>query len=263
MLTRHQSLAIIVCLVYVPHLTSAFSRRLALSKKASRNEDKYLKPKLFFKSQPTEITTVLHDSVVLQCDAGGIPNPTVHWLKNGQRIIQGNSKSIRDDDAVYEQNSGLPKLELSNTLSKLYLDCITEEDEAVYTCVAETPIQRKTQNHNVIVDTSRGSGRQKCSKHNGEIPARIYMSTSSRFEYENEVTQLYCRAEGKPTPIITWLDPYNEPITNDNVYKIDKNGDLIILNPTWEDHMGVFTCVADNGIGSDNATAFLYPTGRD
>ncbi|KAI8777457.1 neural/ectodermal development factor IMP-L2 [Biomphalaria glabrata] len=263
MLTRLQSVAIIVCLVYVPQFTFALSRRLALNKRLSKHEE-FLKPKLFFKSKPSEISTVLYDSIVLSCEAAGIPNPTIHWLKNGERVQQGTSHNVQDDEAAFENAAGddLPRLQLANTVSKLYLDCITEEDEAEYTCVAETPLARKTQSHKVFIDPIRGNPRHRCSVHNGEKPARIYMATSSRFEYENELTQLYCRAEGKPTPTITWYDPFNEPITNADGYKIAKNGDLIILNATWKDHMGVFTCVADNGIGSDNATAFLYPTGR-
>ncbi|KAK0055332.1 neural/ectodermal development factor IMP-L2, partial [Biomphalaria pfeifferi] len=220
MLTRLQSVAIIVCLVYVPQFTFALSRRLALNKRLSKHEE-FLKPKLFFKSKPSETSTVLYDSIVLSCEAAGIPNPTIHWLKNGERVQQGTSHNVQDDEATFENAAGddLPRLQLANTVSKLYLDCITEEDEAEYTCVAETPLARKTQSHKVFIDPIRGNPRHRCSLHNGEKPARIYMATSSRFEYENELTQLYCRAEGKPTPTITWYDPFNEPITNADGYK--------------------------------------------
>jgi len=36
-------------------------------------------------------------------------------------------------------------LRLGKVKSKLYLDCVTDRDEAEYTCVAETPYERITQ----------------------------------------------------------------------------------------------------------------------
>uniref|UniRef100_A0A2C9L4W2 Ig-like domain-containing protein n=1 Tax=Biomphalaria glabrata TaxID=6526 RepID=A0A2C9L4W2_BIOGL len=107
-----------------------------------------------------------------------------------------------------------------------------------------------------------GSSRHECSQNNDEKPARIYMITETQMDYEGDTAQLYCRAEGKPTPTITWYKSNNESITNVGGYRIANNGDLIILNATWKDHMDLFTCKADNGIGSDTAQSFLYPTRR-
>lgn len=47
--------------------------------------------KLFFKtgeSLPAVTVGSAHDNVVLECQAGGKPASTIHWLKNGQRIQQ-------------------------------------------------------------------------------------------------------------------------------------------------------------------------------
>lgn len=43
------------------------------------------------------------------------------------------------------------------------------------------------------------------------------------------------------------------------VIQIARNGDLIIRDVTWLENMGAYTCVADNGFGTDTATTFLYP----
>lgn len=40
-------------------------------------------------------------------------------------------------------------LKLGKTKSKLYLDCVSDRDEGVYTCVAETPYERITQSTEV------------------------------------------------------------------------------------------------------------------
>ncbi len=46
--------------------------------------------KLFFKLQIPGPETVgsLGQGLVLDCEAGGSPAPTIHWLKNGERIPQ-------------------------------------------------------------------------------------------------------------------------------------------------------------------------------
>lgn len=31
-----------------------------------------------------------HEDIALECEAGGSPSPTIHWLKNGERIQQVN-----------------------------------------------------------------------------------------------------------------------------------------------------------------------------
>lgn len=57
---------------------------------------------------------------------------------------QGSSRSIKDDEAYYENHNAM-NLQLSSTHSKLYLDCLSESDEAKYTCVAENAMMRKSQ----------------------------------------------------------------------------------------------------------------------
>ena len=43
-----------------------------------------------FKGEALEEVTFAtrHEDVVLECEAGGTPSPTIHWLKNGERIQQ-------------------------------------------------------------------------------------------------------------------------------------------------------------------------------
>ena len=46
--------------------------------------------KLFFTQERPEEETVgsFLQTLTLDCDAGGSPSPTIHWLYNGERIIQ-------------------------------------------------------------------------------------------------------------------------------------------------------------------------------
>lgn len=36
---------------------------------------------------PAELTLPLASSKVLECEAGGNPSPTIHWLKNGKSLV--------------------------------------------------------------------------------------------------------------------------------------------------------------------------------
>ena len=46
--------------------------------------------KLFFKQERPAEETIgsFGQTLTLDCEAGGSPSPTIHWLYNGERIIQ-------------------------------------------------------------------------------------------------------------------------------------------------------------------------------
>ena len=46
--------------------------------------------KLFFRGQefPEASFAAKNRDVVLECEVGGSPSPTIHWLKDGERIQQ-------------------------------------------------------------------------------------------------------------------------------------------------------------------------------
>lgn len=46
--------------------------------------------KLFFRGDefPEISFAIKRKDVVLECEVGGSPSPTIHWLKNGERIQQ-------------------------------------------------------------------------------------------------------------------------------------------------------------------------------
>lgn len=131
-----------------------------------------------------------------------------------------------------------------------------------------------------------------------DTAARIFLWTSLRLEVINKAVQLYCRAEGVPSPAVTWFDKHGQeiPLENEN-YKvqshwqtrsvkfpwswktIDKNrtklknlslriffcflqilenGDLLIKRLIWE-QMGEYVCQASNMKGQDSQKIFIYP----
>ncbi|XP_012937103.1 zwei Ig domain protein zig-4 [Aplysia californica] len=267
-----------LCLIYLPNVALAFFKKYGLQKRfgeipGSRRSGQ--RSKLFFKGEPFEPVTVgaKHGSLVLECHVGGSPSPTVHWLKDGVRIPQGSHHTSHDDSAAYEDHNsfgGKTYLRLGSTKSRLYLDCLTEEDQGQYTCVAESPKVRKTQSTLVTVekgDAMTLTDLEGCvgkNSHRKGAPARLYMWSTTRLEYQGAKVQLFCRAEGVPEPRITWYDPSGKPITEDeDRYRLAKNGDLILRDISWFENMGRYTCEADNGYGTDSADTFLYPTLRE
>lgn len=229
---------------------------------------------LFFRRPLPDITTAnRHDSVVLHCKVGG-REPTIHWLKDGVRIQQGESRDYRNDQAQYEDTGVV--MGKSYTSSKLFLDCVNEASEGVYTCVGETPTERITQSTNLVIRSPNGdlldipeaaaeqfSHRTCLEKRSvGNTAARIFLWTYLRLELMDEAVQLFCRSEGSPSPQVEWFDNAGNKIlpTSSELsdYEILGNGDLLIKRLQWK-HMGQFKCSASNGEGSDTQSIFIYP----
>lgn len=110
----------------------------------------------------------MNDRLELTCDVSGSPPPAVYWLKNGQPIrevitdyqfkmssdfiyfyVQSPFQSPFDRDneeeatnSIVEGASALPKRGLASTKSKLVIDCVDVDAEAIYTCVAESLNER-------------------------------------------------------------------------------------------------------------------------
>lgn len=72
----------------------------------------------------------------LNCGASGIPQPEIHWMKNGQRLYQDVNKVPKH---LVQQKMIQNRVSLQNgvTKAKLTVDCVTQSVEGVYQCVAE------------------------------------------------------------------------------------------------------------------------------
>ncbi|XP_064483494.1 zwei Ig domain protein zig-2-like [Ornithodoros turicata] len=204
---------------------------------------------------PDTLNVAELDSIVIDCEAGGNPQPTIYWLKNGRRLSQ-------DDDARWEENNGTPMLGLGYTHARLFIDCASSHyDEAEYTCVAENLYHRLSKSTKLTV--TKSDAYRVClvkkSFVNAGSPARITMWTHTRLELVGSTVQLFCRPTGTPKPNVIWFGPDDNEIQNGQKYKILENGDLEIRNIAWDD-MGGYNCTAENAHGFDRTSTFLYPT---
>ncbi|OQV25938.1 putative Neural/ectodermal development factor IMP-L2 [Hypsibius exemplaris] len=216
----------------------------------------------------SHMETYLHDSISLTCQASGSPPPTLHWLKNGKPISQDNfdnSLGDEEDPRQPDEAGTVQSIGMSVTRSRLFLDCLTPQDTAIYTCVAQTPYSRISTDTKLVVSdiTNKLSGNECIMEKRGSYgkPARITMWTETRLELLGADVKLFCRVSGTPTPQVTWERAEDgQLIQNDAKHKILPNGDLIIKKLSWEEDMGRFVCVAQNNLGMDKAKMFLYPT---
>ncbi|KAH9363114.1 hypothetical protein HPB48_014104 [Haemaphysalis longicornis] len=222
------------------------------------------KSHLKLRNAPPDVMTVSEsDSLVVECEAGGNPPPTIHWLKNGLRVGQDMSAPEHTEEDVNPE--GAPMLGLSYTRSRLFIDCASAQfDEAEYTCVAQNPYHRISKTTKVKV-TKVGSAPSSplCLVKKSFVapgsPARITMWTHTRMELMGSTVQLFCRPVGSPKPSVSWFGPDDTELQNSDKYKVLENGDLEIRNIAWND-MGGYTCAAENSHGVDRTSTFLYPT---
>ncbi|GIY55968.1 zwei Ig domain protein zig-3 [Caerostris extrusa] len=180
----------------------------------------------------------------------------IYWTKDGKRLLQSAYPSPLSVDA---QDSTLG---LGFTRSRLFVNCASHEDAGIYSCVAENEYIRAFKDSQVFVDETLDANNEIIcldKKPFVGIPARVHMWTHTRLEVMGKDAQLYCRSSGDPKPRVMWKGPDEEVITSSKKYKFLPNGDMIVRNIDWTD-MGVYTCVATNSEGSDEAMVFLYPT---
>ncbi len=70
---------------------------------------------------------------------------------------------------------------------------------------------------------------------------------------EGQPATIHCQATGAPKPTISWLRDGSQPVPDDY---IQESGDLVFTQTQASD-TGDYTCIADNGVGTINATARL------
>ncbi|XP_054721854.1 zwei Ig domain protein zig-2-like [Uloborus diversus] len=221
----------------------------------------FLHPTLSIRSRPSRVINVMAgEGKYLECEAGGSPAPTIHWLKDGKKMPQNmydNIGSEEDNDLM----SSKPRLGLGFTRSRLFIDCATAKDTGIYTCVAENAYLRDSKSGEVLVTQELESGNDALcmAKKTYGSPARIHMWTHTRLEIMGSDVTLFCRSNGAPQPQVTWKGPNENVLEDSQKYQMLDNGDLLIHNIQWSD-MGGYMCHVENAEGSDETLIFLYPT---
>nr|XP_022322237.1 hemicentin-1-like isoform X1 [Crassostrea virginica] len=178
-------------------------------------------PPFIAESQGEEVHVAVEGgAVTMECHVGGVPEPLVTWLKDGQ-ILQT------------EENAHVRILSGGQIFQILV---VKTTDAAKYTCQAENMAGLTEKYYRVEV----------------QVPPRI---NGSQFIQKSVVInqQLYltCEASGNPPPKIVWQRQYQAipPYGNPSVRIRDQGRQLLLTNAQLLDE-GEYTCLATNPAGN-------------
>ncbi|XP_064604306.1 peroxidasin-like isoform X2 [Liolophura sinensis] len=208
-------------------------------------------------------TLLLNDNEITEIRAGafiGLPElRSLYLYKNEISNIEGRSfAGLEKLEKLFLQNNQLKRLPpgvfaYSNNLRRLRLDsnaliCDCQimwlaeklKSDQTHTQAAATCQQpRELQGRSL---TSIANDEFQCSRPRFTMEPRDVDVTFGNTAY------FTCRAEGDPSPEITWLHNNNEIDTNDSRYRVLDDGTLMI-HRTIENDKGVYECVAKNVAG--------------
>uniref|UniRef100_A0A3Q3WLJ2 Uncharacterized protein n=1 Tax=Mola mola TaxID=94237 RepID=A0A3Q3WLJ2_MOLML len=150
------------------------------------------------------------ETVRLQCQAEGIPTPTVTWSVNGQPITD------LDDDPRRSVSAGV-----------LILRDVEFSDTAVFQCEA-------TNKHgSVLLNTYL---------YVIELPPQILSSDGRLYRVtEGRTVMMGCDSFGSPRPHVTWEGEDRLPLLSDSRVSLMTNGTLVLSDVNHND-AGVYTC---------------------
>uniref|UniRef100_A0AC11BQX3 Hemicentin 1 n=1 Tax=Ovis aries TaxID=9940 RepID=A0AC11BQX3_SHEEP len=165
--------------------------------------------------EPTDFLVTKHTPAVITCTASGVPFPSIHWMKNGIRLLpRGEGYRILSSGAIEI---------LATQLSHA----------GRYTCVARN---------------SAGSAHRHVSLHVQEAPV-IQPQPSELDVILNNPILLPCEATGTPSPFITWQKEGINVISSGRSHAVLPHGGLQISRAVRED-AGTYMCVAQNPAGT-------------
>uniref|UniRef100_A0A8C2VRJ2 Hemicentin-1 n=1 Tax=Chinchilla lanigera TaxID=34839 RepID=A0A8C2VRJ2_CHILA len=165
--------------------------------------------------EPTDLLVTRRAPAVITCMASGVPFPSVHWTKNGIRLLpRGDGYQILSSGAI----------EISATQLN---------HAGRYTCVARN---------------AAGSAHRRVTLYVQEPPV-IQPQPSELDVILNNPILLPCEATGTPSPFISWQKEGINVITSGKSHAVLPSGSLQISRAVRED-AGTYMCVAQNSAGT-------------
>ncbi|XP_059490893.1 neural/ectodermal development factor IMP-L2 isoform X2 [Neocloeon triangulifer] len=200
-------------------------------------------------------------SMEYTCEAVGSPSPSIVWLKDGLPIQQESPEDMSDNYIVVDSNSNNLRINsegaLGKVVTRLHIPCITMKDSgAVYSCLATSGVRSAVDYAQLRVTASLDNF-YGCLEQQAE-PPQITTHTPTILQSMGKDVELLCKARGSPEPEVYWVGPNGKTIMDGPRFRVLENGSLVITRLTWDD-MGEYKCKADNLLGEDTASTFLYP----
>ncbi|XP_076007425.1 hemicentin-1 [Genypterus blacodes] len=165
--------------------------------------------------EPTELVVTRLSPVVIACTASGVPVPTLHWSKDGMKLLkEGQGYTILSTGPVE-----ITSAELSHA--------------GRYSCMARN---------------AAGSTQRHVQLTVQELPV-IQSHPSTLDVIVNNPITLPCRATGSPRPTITWQKEGINIPSRGGSFTVLPNGSLQISKASVSDS-GAYMCVAQNPAGT-------------
>ncbi|XP_006907796.1 hemicentin-1 isoform X1 [Pteropus alecto] len=165
--------------------------------------------------EPTDFLVSRRAPALVPCTASGVPLPSIHWMKNGIRLLpRGDGYRIQSSGAI----------EISATQLN---------HAGRYTCIARN---------------AAGSAHRHVTLRVQEPPV-IQPQPSELDVILNNPILLPCEATGTPSPFITWQKEGINVITSGKSHAVLPRGGLQISRASRED-AGTYMCVAQNPAGT-------------
>ncbi|XP_072686973.1 hemicentin-1 isoform X2 [Canis lupus baileyi] len=165
--------------------------------------------------EPTDLLVTKHAPTIITCTASGVPFPSIHWTKNGIRLLpRGDGYRILSSGAI-----------------EIFATQLNHAGR--YTCIARN---------------AAGSAHRHVTLYVQEPPV-IQPQPSELDVIVNNPILLPCEATGTPSPFITWQKEGINVITSGKSHTVLPNGGLQISRAVRED-AGTYMCVAQNPAGT-------------
>ncbi|TRY54403.1 hypothetical protein DNTS_023681 [Danionella cerebrum] len=158
-------------------------------------------------------TPLIGSTLILRCEAKGVPEPEVTWYRNGLQLAAGNGLRIERQ--------------------QLEIVGVQVADGGVYTCKVSNIAGQVDRTFRVTV-------------HVPPVMEGSLLETLTQ-NLGSHIT-LICEASGIPTPNISWLKD-GEPIESSLKWNWSARGNRLELGPLQLTHAGTYTCIARNTEG--------------
>ncbi|XP_023559876.1 hemicentin-1 [Octodon degus] len=161
------------------------------------------------------VTVVVNNLVRLECEARGIPAPSLTWLKDGSPVSSfANGIQILSGGRI------------------LALTSAQISDSGKYTCVAVNAAGEKQRDTDLRV----------------YVPPNIMGEEQNISVLISQPVELLCQSDAVPSPMLTWLKD-GRPMLKKPGLSISENGSVLKIEDTQVQDAGRYTCEATNIAG--------------
>ncbi|XP_051663785.1 hemicentin-2 [Manacus candei] len=166
---------------------------------------------------PRKVSVIEGGQTVLECEAMGMPTPSVTWVKDGQPVAGGDGLLLTEQG----RRLHIPRAEVTHT--------------GRYTCLVANAEGQEQREFDVVVHVPpeflQGSG----------------LTTNVTISLQESLT-LTCEATGVPQPTVTWFWD-GSPVTPSENMHVLSGGWLLRLTHAGAQDGGHYSCLASNIAG--------------